>query len=256
MFGKLKSCLLMAFVVTLFSTTAAAETYCEDVLVTHPEDDLCLWAIQVTEVVDYVDTWYDQWYDKKWKKKARANAKRDFAVPIVDISNKYGVDPLLTAVIVAHESGFKMDARSSVGAVGLMQNKGVSMRDCDMKTAEGQIECGVKWLVAETERCGSLLSGMNAYQTKGGKCGPILSVVQSRYDAYQEVVDDGSETNTQEERPVACVPGVKKPGMESYVLGDDSTAYYRSHCHYLAPFEGEQDESCEEGPGHRSQDAQ
>ena len=82
---------------------------------------------------------------------------------ILEAADEYGVDPYLVAAVAKAESGFDRDARSSVGAVGLMQlmpdtaewiQRQPDWRGgvvADLTEAEGNLHLGAYYLAFLTE---------------------------------------------------------------------------------------------------------
>lgn len=91
---------------------------------------------------------------------------------IYELSEQYNEDPLLITIIAFRESSFKRKViGSSHGEIGIMQVHGKAAKGCNLKTARGQIECGIKWVGKCREMCdGTLLQTNQAYCT--GRCGP------------------------------------------------------------------------------------
>lgn len=71
----------------------------------------------------------------RYRRGADADRQRLLAAAIVDESRAAGLDPLLVAAIVTHESSFRTRAVSSAGAVGLMQLRPFVARDVASRAA-------------------------------------------------------------------------------------------------------------------------
>ena len=101
-------------------------------------------------------------------------------VPMIrEESKRQNVDPLLVVIIVHLESSSKHGAVSKVGACGLMQ-----IKPCRSRPPRLNVRRGIKVLKREVKRCGSLLNGLNAYQS--GKCAPVLKRVRFRLWTYRK----------------------------------------------------------------------
>ena len=95
-----------------------------------------------------------------------------FQGPISAASSRYGVDPALVRAVIHAESAFKPDAKSSVGALGLMQLMPGTASDMgveDPLLPEENIFGGVRylaWLLQKTH--GSTLLATAAYNAGPG----------------------------------------------------------------------------------------
>lgn len=138
---------------------------------------------------------------------------------IVDAASRYGLDPLLVAVVVRYESSY-WEARKGAtrgrgrhkrpadptadpllgakGEKGLMQVWGSAASGCDLSTAEGQLDCGCRWLASRIASCdGDIACGLSRYQgktceepTRGRRpppCGPRL-----RYAEWQRALAEAA----------------------------------------------------------------
>ena len=95
----------------------------------------------------------------------------------------YDVPELLIAVTIRRESAFRSDAKGALGERGVMQLHGVARRGCDLKTLDGQIKCGARWLRVSHDTCGDWLKGINYYMT--GRCEPVHRWAKRRYRDWQ-----------------------------------------------------------------------
>lgn len=98
---------------------------------------------------DYVSHFFRQ---SKQKKKDKALKKIPF---VIEQCNKQGIDPLLLACIISHESTWCETAIGKAGEIGLTQimpNK--YSRRFNLKTIEGQIEAGAIRLGEAFRKCG------------------------------------------------------------------------------------------------------
>jgi soluble lytic murein transglycosylase-like protein len=105
---------------------------------------------------------------------------------VVEHSNQYKIDPLLTAVIIACESSWLPKSNGGVGEKGLMQVHGVAAKGFDLTKPSGQIEAGVKHFRRALDKCDQDLSkAFKAYAT--GKCNGNYDP-KRRVRLYQEAV--------------------------------------------------------------------
>lgn len=91
----------------------------------------------------------------------------DLARRIIRHSRDAGVDPLLTASVVARESRFRPQARGAVGEVGLMQVLPVAaaaagVSQAELATVDGNLRAGTRYLAQQVERYG-VSRGLAAY---------------------------------------------------------------------------------------------
>lgn len=101
----------------------------------------------------------------------------DMALPIAEISEQYGVDPLLTAITVFYESRFQPGLRGLRGEYGLMQV--MLMRSGDILE---QLRRGVEHLAKSITVCGDMLHGINHYMA--GHCKPVYKRPRARHEHY------------------------------------------------------------------------
>lgn len=84
-----------------------------------------------------------------------------------EIAREHSVDPTLVLAIVRIESGFRPDAKSRVGARGLMQimpGTGRGMKCRDLWDPEDNVRCGVRVLERYIDRFGGdVIYGIAAY---------------------------------------------------------------------------------------------
>jgi len=97
-------------------------------------------------------------------------------------AEKYKIDHMLIAIIISGESSWKIKSVGKRGEIGLMQVLGqCAADDCELKTAAGQIDCGVKCLRKSIDVCNQgfdLTEGLNLYMT--GHCRPVHKVTLRR----------------------------------------------------------------------------
>lgn len=100
---------------------------------------------------------------------------RPFAALIETVSLRHGIDPALVHAVIEAESNYRPNARSQVGARGLMQVMPATARDLGVASAkrlfdpQDNIETGVKYLKFLLERFdGDLTSALAAYNAGPG----------------------------------------------------------------------------------------
>ncbi|MBV6340975.1 transglycosylase SLT domain-containing protein [Candidatus Magnetobacterium casensis] len=92
------------------------------------------------------------------------------------------MDPALVAIIICFESAWKRHDVGPLGEKGLMQIKPRPNYDPPTDPADN-IEHGVKYLADKIRECGSVLTGLSAYQS--GRCTPIIRQARYRYAVYE-----------------------------------------------------------------------
>jgi soluble lytic murein transglycosylase-like protein len=147
---------------------------------------------QTVELERYVNWYFDKQSEKyKYMNFEKRRLRTIAMIPmIVEESNKSGIDPTLTIVVMKYESSF----RPGIIAIlpnkgeGLMQAHGVAAKGFDMSTVRGQVQAGVRCLAYFRDTCkGHLLNTLTAYQT--GKCRPIIKSARWRYRAYLRAIE-------------------------------------------------------------------
>lgn len=98
-----------------------------------------------------------------------ATLREEMAQAIVTAANTHGVPPLLLTTIVYNESTFDITAKGKLGEIGLTQVHGLAAKGCELDTAEGQLDCGARWLAHYYPKCETWERSLTAYATKG-KC--------------------------------------------------------------------------------------
>jgi len=122
--------------------------------------------------------------------------------PIVaSAAERYGVDPALVKAVIRAESGFRQEAVSRAGAIGLMQLMPGTARalGVDPSDAAQNIDGGVRYLKQQIDRFGSVENALAAYNagpgsvTRYGGVPPYAETqryvanVLSYMDSYSEV---------------------------------------------------------------------
>ena len=95
----------------------------------------------------------------------------DYADLIQSSAQKYHLDPALVKAVISAESNFRADARSSAGAMGLMQLMPGTARGLGVANAfdpAQNIEGGCKYLRQMLDRFGSVESALAAYNAGPG----------------------------------------------------------------------------------------
>lgn len=87
---------------------------------------------------------------------------------ILTSAEVYQLDPLLIAAVIAAESSFRVKARSSCGAIGLMQIMPIHGWRADLHTIEGNIDTGAWYLALNRDRFGSDELAVAAYNAGPG----------------------------------------------------------------------------------------
>jgi len=93
-----------------------------------------------------------------------------FQGAISQAANHYGVDPALIRAVIHAESAFKPDARSKVGALGLMQLMPATAREMgvvDPMSPDENIRGGVRYLASLMQKVGSNISLATAAYNAG-----------------------------------------------------------------------------------------
>lgn len=120
-------------------------------------------------------------------------AKR-YAPYVIHWSDYYGLDVLLTSVVVSAESGWKENpicrfANPRKCGKGLMQVRGVAAKGFDLSKPSQQIKSGSRWLRNRIDKCrGSIIRGLMAYQTRGRCKGKIIAGAKKRFRWYKKAI--------------------------------------------------------------------
>jgi soluble lytic murein transglycosylase-like protein len=94
----------------------------------------------------------------------------DLEPVIASAAQKYGVDPALVKAVIRAESGFRQEAVSRTGALGLMQLMPGTARalGVDPSDAAENVEGGVKYLKQQLDRFGNVEDALAAYNAGPG----------------------------------------------------------------------------------------
>ena len=96
-----------------------------------------------------------------------------------------GLDPLIIDIIIAHESGFELQATSRVGARGLMQLMPATAAELgvtDLEDPAQNVAAGTSYFAAQYRRFGSLhlaLAAYNAGPTTVETCGGVPDIPET-----------------------------------------------------------------------------
>lgn len=125
------------------------------------------------------------------------DARLELAAEIENAAARYPVAfPELILLYAYRESSFKIDAVGKIGEKGIMQFGQMTRAVCeshlklDLTKRQDQLYCGAYWIQRLAERCGSLQSGLAAYNSKGGRCGGTpkgLRKAKSRLERAQKM---------------------------------------------------------------------
>lgn len=103
---------------------------------------------------------------------------------IASAAEAHQIPALLLTAIAFRESSLRTRVTGDLGERGLLQVHGIAAEGCDLETAEGQLDCGARWLRRCADRCGSLDGGFALYAS-GRTCKPdtkhLRSVVADRW---------------------------------------------------------------------------
>lgn len=108
--------------------------------------------------------------DQTWKSKLPA-AGRAWADQIDAAAARHGLDPRLLAALVRAESGFRAEARSHAGAVGLTQLMPATARGLGVDPYDPveNLDGGARYLKSMLDRFGSTESALAAYNAGPGR---------------------------------------------------------------------------------------
>jgi len=110
---------------------------------------------------------------------------RPWAGAIESAAAKAGVDPRLLAALAQQESGFRPDARSGAGAIGLTQLMPGTARELgvDPHDPVANLEGGARYLRAQLDRFGSVdlaLAAYNAGPARVARTGAVPDIQQTQ----------------------------------------------------------------------------
>ena len=105
----------------------------------------------------------------QYNPKLTKDEQRAILGAILTSAEVYQLDPLLIAAVIAAESSFRVKARSSCGAIGLMQIMPIHGWRADLTTIEGNIDTGAWYLALNRDRFGSDELAVAAYNAGPGR---------------------------------------------------------------------------------------
>jgi soluble lytic murein transglycosylase-like protein len=123
---------------------------------------------------DFLDGQYARIEEARRRISARARAWNGrptrYDASILRHASRHGVDPALIRAVMAAESGFDPAARSSAGAIGLMQLMPMTARELgvDPFVPEQNIEGGVRYLSQLLKTFGGVEMALVAYNAGPG----------------------------------------------------------------------------------------
>lgn len=124
----------------------------------------------------------------------RQSYRQNFSRCIVSAATKKNLEIEWLSAIVQRESSFKTTIRRGLrGEIGVSQvHPGTArMFKCEMRTIQGQLDCGAAVLRYGIDKCGSLEGGLSVYASRG-RCKPkpgskLDSVVKARMELIEEM---------------------------------------------------------------------
>ena len=146
--------------------------------------------------VEKIERYIHDYLGEAYINSTRWNNARDMSESIVEAAEWANVDPLLLAVVIKHESGFRVlggeGITGKLGERGLGQLHGVAARHArkkglNLRTVLGQLRGAGMWLRRCLDQCGDVEGGLRAYQT--GKCMNVkVKGARLRYRAYRSLL--------------------------------------------------------------------
>ncbi len=124
----------------------------------------------------------------------RQNYRQNFSECIVRAATKKNLEIEWLSAIVQRESSFRTTvSRGLRGEIGVSQvHPGTArMFKCEMKTVQGQLDCGATVLRYGIDKCGSIEGGLSVYASRG-RCNPkpgtkLDGVVKARMKLIREM---------------------------------------------------------------------
>jgi hypothetical protein len=106
---------------------------------------------------------------------------------IIKYCDRYGVDPLLAAVVISHESSWRPNVTGRLGEIGLLQTMPHHFKRFDLTTVDGQLHAGISHLGASLVACdGQTDQALNYYGT--ARCKPVGRWVTWRLRSYKRAL--------------------------------------------------------------------
>jgi len=119
----------------------------------------------------------------KYNPRLTKDEQRAIVGAILQAADTYELDPLMIAAVIAAESSFRIKARSSCGAIGLMQVMPCHGWRADLKTIEGNIDTGAWYLALNKDRFGKddlMIAAYNAGPGNVRKAGGIPRIAETQ----------------------------------------------------------------------------
>ena len=107
---------------------------------------------------------------QRWAHKLPAAAQK-WVPHIEQAARRHGLDPRLLAALVKQESGFRADARSHAGAIGLTQLMPGTARELGVDPHDpiANLDGGARYLSQQLDRFGSVPLALAAYNAGPGR---------------------------------------------------------------------------------------
>lgn len=132
----------------------------------------------------------------------------ELAKIIVEVSNKYSLDPYLYTSMGYHESSFRTYVIGKKGEEGIWQVHGMAAKGCNLNTLRGQADCGAKWFRNRIDFCGSVEAGLTAYVSRScrtEKGSPVHKAVQRRLKFARKLKEKVSELKSEANKKISSL---------------------------------------------------